>query len=432
MKKIKSFKVLSALTIIVTTLFLGGLTSSATEITPGLSEQIEFRKEFGLETNLDKIKSLNQNIKLHAESNFEIPLTKAEEEELDERFKIQNKYIPKIRKHLDGKYKNEDFTLYINQENKGEIVIKLKQASGHKNATEQKDSMVIELKSVGPMFSYRVEDGNYSESDLDKISEQIWEKKDQQNLDFDSTSVDVINEKVIVGIIDYTLEKERQLRLAFEDFPLEVVQVDPPNNHRGSYGGEKIVNSRGGACSSGYYAKSGSNHYLITAGHCSRSYNASTGVVTNHTSDTYKYGTTSLGKVNSIRFGGKIDALTISVSSSNANSNININGAVRKMSSSQARDGDTVGQAVCKLGYATGKSQCGTLKSKNVGYTISGAAFSGLRGTNLTSTSGDSGGTMYNSFQYLGINKGSGGGYTQVYSQIGEINYSLGLSTYLQ
>ncbi|HAK0904640.1 TPA: trypsin-like serine protease, partial [Listeria monocytogenes] len=415
-----------------TTLFLGGLTSNATEITPDFLEQIEFRKEFGLETNIDKIKLLNQNVKLHEDSNFEIPLTKAEEEELEERFKIQNEYIPKIKKLLDEKYKNEDFTLYINQENKGEIVIKLKQASEHEKVTVQKDTMVNELKSVGPMFNYRIEDGNYSESDLNKISEQMWEKKGQQNLDFDSTSVDVINEKVIVGIIDYTIEKERQLRLAFGDFPLEVVQVDPPNNHRGSYGGEKIVNSRGGACSSGYYAKSGSNHYLITAGHCSRSYNASTGAVTNHTSDTYKYGTTTLGKVNSIRYGGKIDALTISVSSGNANSNININGAVRKMTSSQARNGDTVGQAVCKLGYATGKSQCGTLKSKNVSYTIAGAAFTELRGTNLTSTGGDSGGTMYNSFQYLGINKGSGGGYTQVYSQIGEINYSLGLSTYLQ
>lgn len=68
--------------------------------------------------------------------------------------------------------------------------------------------MVNELKSVGPMFNYRIEDGNYSESDLNKISEQMWEKKGQQNLDFDSTSVDVINEKVIVGIIDYTIEKK--------------------------------------------------------------------------------------------------------------------------------------------------------------------------------------------------------------------------------
>lgn len=81
---------------------------------------------------------------------------------------------------------------------------------------------------------------------------------------------------------------------------------------------------------------------------------------------------------------------------------------------------------------ATEKSQCGTLKRKNVSYTIAGTAFTELRGTYLTSTGGNSGGTMYNSFQYLGINKGSGGGYTQLYSQIREINYSLGLSTYLQ
>ncbi|EAD4044963.1 hypothetical protein UI35_15610, partial [Listeria monocytogenes] len=135
MKRYKYFKALSALSIIITTLFLGGLTSNATEITPDFLEQIEFRKEFGLETNIDKIKLLNQNVKLHEDSNFEIPLTKAEEEELEERFKIQNEYIPKIKKLLDEKYKNEDFTLYINQENKGEIVIKLKQASEHEKVT---------------------------------------------------------------------------------------------------------------------------------------------------------------------------------------------------------------------------------------------------------------------------------------------------------
>ncbi|EPC4738875.1 hypothetical protein RB270_003122, partial [Listeria monocytogenes] len=98
MKRYKYFKALSALSIIITTLFLGGLTSNATEITPDFLEQIEFRKEFGLETNIDKIKLLNQNVKLHEDSNFEIPLTKAEEEELEERFKIQNEYIPKIKK----------------------------------------------------------------------------------------------------------------------------------------------------------------------------------------------------------------------------------------------------------------------------------------------------------------------------------------------
>lgn len=280
----KNFRVLSVLTIIVTTLFLGGLTSNAQEITPDLSEQIEFRKEFGLEIDIEKIKTLNQNIKLHEESNFEIPLTKIEEEELEERFKIQNEYIPKIREFLNKKYKNEDITLYINQENKGEIIIKLKNDSEHKKTTGQRDSMVNELKSVGPMFSYKVENSTYSESDLDNISEQIWEKKERKNLDFDSTSVDVINERVIVGIIDYTLEKEQKIKSVFQDFPLEVMQIDPPDNHGSAHGGEKIVNSRGYSCSAGYYAKSGSNYYLITAGHCSRTY--ASGKATLYYSDT--------------------------------------------------------------------------------------------------------------------------------------------------
>lgn len=423
-------KILSVFTILVATLFFSGLTINAQETIPDLSQQIEFRKEFGLETDIEKIKLLNKDIKLQEESNFEVPLTKAEEKKLEERFKIQNEYIPKIKRLLDEKYGSENFTLYINQENQGEIVIKLKKINNHKKTTAQKNSMINELKGVGPMFSYAIEDSTYSETDLNNISEQIWKKKGQQSLDIDSTSVDVINEKVIVGIINYTLEKEQTIKSAYEDFPLEVIQIDSPDNHRSAYGGEKISNNRGYSCSAGYYAKSGNNHYLITAGHCSRTYSG--GKATLHYSDTYKYGTTTLGKVSSIRYGGSMDALSISVGASNANSNVNINGAVRKMTSSQARNGDTVGQSVCRVGYASGKSQCGTLKSKNVSYSIDGASFSGLRGSNLSSTKGDSGGTVYNSFQYLGITKGTGGGHTHVYSQIGNINAELGLSTYLQ
>lgn len=74
---------------------------------------------------------------------------------------------------------------------------------------------------------------------MNKISEQIWEKKNSLDLEIDSTSVDIINEKITVGIINYTLEKVREIEAAFESYPLEIIEVSPPDNHRSAYGGGK-------------------------------------------------------------------------------------------------------------------------------------------------------------------------------------------------
>jgi hypothetical protein len=88
---------------------------------------------------------------------------------------------------------------------------------------------------------------------------------------------------------------------------------------------------------------------------------------------------------------------------------------------------DVVGQIACKTGTTTGAT-CGTLKSRNVSYTIDGAFFYYLRGTDITSDRGDSGGTVYSGFIYLGITKGSGGGYSHVYSHIDQVNQALNVT----
>ncbi|WPK13514.1 S1 family peptidase [Lysinibacillus louembei] len=420
------YRIIVGLFVLVISILGGSSISLANNDTPSINEQIKFRESFGLDNNIDKIKLLNQNDKQGKGRIFEVPLTEKETMELMERFEVQNNNLPKIKKMLNEKFNQENVTMYIDQSKGGEVVVKLKNYHQKSASTE----LFKELKSINLTIPYRIEEAFYSEEDLNAISDAIWAKKAELNLDFDSTRVDVVNEKIIIGIVEYSTIKEEELLKIFNNYPIEVEQIESPRNFRGPYGGELIVTSRGNTCSTGYYATSGSNYYLVTAGHCSILYDKVTTKQTTYYTDVYKYGTTTLGQVSSIRHTGYVDALTIKVPSSMVNSNIYLNGAVRKMTSSQARNADIVGQAVCKTGKTTFVT-CGTLISKNTSYEVWGNQFIGMRSTNLHAEHGDSGGTVYNNFQYLGIIKGTHGGYV-TYTHIAEINRELSLSTYLQ
>ncbi|KIY22515.1 hypothetical protein [Mesobacillus subterraneus] len=96
-------KFLFILTIIVSVFLIGNSTLASTEKVPNFSEQIEFRKEFGLEANHTKVELLNLEGKLLQNSKFQVPLTIEEEEELEKRFALQNEEVPKVKKFLDDK-----------------------------------------------------------------------------------------------------------------------------------------------------------------------------------------------------------------------------------------------------------------------------------------------------------------------------------------
>ena len=264
-----------------------------------------------------------------------------------------------------------------------------------------------------------IERAIYTEMDLDLIAESIIEDSKENFVKVDSVAVDVINETIQVGLIDFTDEKATKILSYYSDLPIEVISVAAPTSDRTAYGGEAISKNRGGDCSAGYYARSGTSYYLITAGHCSRTWNDATETATYHYTDIYNFNGDRLGQPSLIIFYGTVDATAISVSSTKATRTININGGLRNMSSYEARYGDVVGQVVCMTGKYN--QSCSTLKSKNVGYAIQGSWLSGLRGSSYLREGGDSGGTVYSSFKYVGVHSGFGGGYS-TYSQIGEIN----------
>lgn len=392
-----------------------------------LSDQIEFRKEFGLDTSLPKLKKLNTIEKGSQANEFQVPLIDEELKELKERFIIQTEEVPKVKGYLEKKYKADSFSIYIDQSAGGEIVVKFKEG---KFLPTDHSFINNELKKVSTKLNYRIENTKYTEQELDQFSSELWSKIDEFSVKFDTTSVDVINETLIIGLEDYTEENVAKLQQELKGYPVNFIQVAKPTDSRSPYGGERLTMSSGGTCSAGYYAMSGTSRYLVTAGHCSRDFDDTTGNPIYYYNDVYNYGAFRVGVINKIRYGGSADAASVTTDAVNANSYININGAIRKMTSSQARYGDTVGQAVCVTGQYS--SNCGTLQSKNVSYTVDGSYFSNIRGSSASVISGDSGGTVYNSFQYLGVVKGYAGSYKLTYSQIGEVNYHLGLSTYLQ
>ncbi len=392
-------------------------------------KSLSFREEFGL--SLEKQHVLNVINSQTEQEYYEygVPLTPDEEKEIGRRIELQETIVPQIIQVLEqkGQLQDSDYTLYIDQKNGGKIVLKLKQDLLSKAKLGLLQST---LSAVNLDQEVIFQEAIYTEQDLDNISEKILEIGKSQEMTIDSISVDVIEENIIIGLVDYSVDREKELTTYLSGVPIKVIQVEPPSDNRAPYGGEIISNSRGSHCSTGYYATKGSAYYLVTAGHCSRTWNNSTKKATFHYSDVYSKNGERLGQVSQIEYGGSVDALTVTVNSSTANSYININGASRKMTSFEARNTDVVGQVVCKTGYKTG-STCSTLQSKNVSLSMSGAWFTKLRGSSYTSDSGDSGGTVYANAKYLGVHKGTGGGY-KLYSQIGEVNHVLGLTPYLK
>lgn len=383
---------------------------------------IEFRKEFGFTADLNEVLEISSNYK-NINNEFGVPLSPDEIENLKGRQDIQDRILPNVQATLMTNLKKEDYSIYIDQKDNGKIVVKLKDFNNNIDKVKNNIEKKITKSNLNDI---KFENANYTEDELDIIAEIILKDAKSHKVKIDSVSVDTINEKLIIGLINYQQENALELLEFYKEYPIEVIKVDEPGDHRTAYGGERLDKSRGGSCSAGYYAKKGTSYFLITAGHCSRTWDGQE--ATYHYSDVYDYNGDKLGSVNNIGYGGSIDALTISVSSSKANRTVNINGGLRNMTSYEQRDADVVGQTVCMVGQYN--STCSTLKSKNVSYSRDGSWFSRLRGSSYSTQGGDSGGTVYSSFKYLGINKGSGGGYSGNYTQIGEINTLWGLTGY--
>lgn len=368
--------------------------------------EMKFREEFGLETNTDTIKSAFENYEV---GRFGVRLSPEEEKELTNRIQFQENTTPKLRAILSAEF-GDDYTLYIDQKNQGTYHIGVKKE-------------ISEINNVKALFNetnkFIVSTIEYSELDLVTLQNKIIESidyLDEKGIVYRESYTDVIDQKVYVGIDDFTVSKEKMLTDLFGDTVIVQQAGGGADDNRASTsstmkGGLRITNSNGGSCSVGFMVEraSDSKKFVATAGHCA-------------TADYYQ-GTNSIGHMLYEDYGPHADVAYIGYGPSNVDYT---GGKIYKTSTTnekydrtQNAQEDVVGEAVCMSGASTETNsiKCGTLKDRNYSWRVNDVLFTELRCATYTSASGDSGGTVFGGTTLKGINKGHNSGFG-IYSQM--------------
>ncbi|MEK3660016.1 S1 family peptidase [Paenibacillus sp. FSL F4-0236] len=377
-------------------------------------EELSFRQQFGLDTNISKVKQMDsKDDNIMVDSKFGVRLTKLEEEQLIKRINHQTENLPLVKEYLDKNIK--DGLVFIDQKSGGIINIGIK-------ADTNKDQYESDFKKIyGDSSLINVFVTKYSENDLNELNEKLISliNTDFNGVTITDTLVDLAEQKIQVGVKDFNETKRKILEETFNADMLSIREsavvsddVDRNSTYNPLQAGTKIVNNNtGGYCSIGFLAKpSGSiSGYIVTAAHCGTAGNS------------FNQGTNNVGAIGTRVYGGSVDAATIGTSSLSYSNDL-------YTSSSRAGYFDTVqandfaGSMVCMSGAssATNPVSCGTILSKSVSYSIDGVTFSNLRSASYTSAPGDSGAPTYYGTVLMGINKGRHNG-NAVYSYIGNV-----------
>ncbi|WP_338553155.1 S1 family peptidase [Paenibacillus sp. KS-LC4] len=369
------------------------------------SNELKFRKEFGLDSSLVTVQN---TIKNNEVGKYGVHLSPTEEAKLNLRIEYQEKVNSALTTILDEKLGSE-YTLYIDQSNNGTYHIGVKNKGLFK--LENLETLIDPLFTGE--YKYRIETISYSESDLDetvtKINENL-EYLKRQNIMVNQVYTDVINQRVNVGVVMVTEEKKKVLENLFGNM-LNIQEAEESGNSNRATtsstmkGGLKITytsNSSSYKCSVGFMVKPPNGaKFAVTAGHC---------YGTN-----YQQGTNSIGSMVYYKNSGNTDAGMVGGGPSSVDYT---GGGIYKTASTndkydrtQNASEDVVGEAICMSGASsdTNSVSCGTLNSKNYSATFSGTTFTKLRKASYTSVGGDSGGTVYGGTTLKGVNKGYSG-----------------------
>lgn len=408
-------KLILMLTACILFLCSGSISAAEFESYIFTKEDLSFRQQFGLDTNLSKVNQLaSQADNTLIDSKFGVKLTKSEEEQLSKRINHQTSKLPLIKDYLDKNIK--DGIVFIDQKSGGVVNIGIK-------SEENKDQFESDLKKIYSDSSLiNVFITEYTQNELNELNEKLIPLmgKDFNGVTITDTLVDLTEQKVQVGVKDYDETKRRILEEAFNANMLSIREsavvsddLDRNSTYNPLQAGTKIVNnSTGNYCSIGFLAKppGSSSGYIVTAAHC--------GVVGN----SFSQGTTSnVGTMGSRVYGGNVDVATIGTSSLSYSNDLYTSSS-RAGSFNYVQANDFVGNMVCMSGASSANNpvSCGTILSLSVSYSYDGAFFTGLRSASYTSAPGDSGAPTYYSNTLMGINKGRHNG-NGVYSFIGNV-----------
>ncbi|MUG85389.1 hypothetical protein GNP92_03380 [Paenibacillus timonensis] len=408
-------KFILMLTAAVLFLCSGSISASSEFESYALSkEELSFRQQFGLETNLSKGNQLaSQGDNILVDTKFGVRLTKLEEEQLSKRINHQTNKLPLINDYLD--YNIKDAIVFIDQKSGGIVNIGIK-------SEKNREQIESDLKKIyGDPSFINVFVTKYSEKDLNELNEKLISliNKDYNGVTITDTLVDLTEQKIHVGVKDFDETKRRVLEDAFNANMLSIREpaivsddLDRNSTYNPLQAGTQIVNkSTGGYCSIGFLAKpSGSTSgYIVTAAHCGSAGNS------------FSQGTNNVGSIGARVYGGNVDAATIGTSSLSYSNDLYTSSS-RAGYFDTVQANDFVGSMVCMSGASssTNPVSCGTILSKSVAYSIDGVSFNSLRSASYTSAPGDSGAPTYYSTVLMGINKGRYNG-NAVYSYIGNV-----------
>ena len=173
-----------------------------------------------------------------------------------------------------------------------------------------------EYSNIARKFGVVVSKCDYSYKELVSLSTQTWEANEEKfSNHLQSVGIDEKENRVFVTVFKLE-ELETKSKPSTNELKNNgrfiVKSVESESESRfvvALVGGNKITINRSdgvATCSVGFAAKSGTNTGFVTAGHCSKS-----------TSDSVKFGSTTVGTVKKRQLSGKVDASWVQLSSGN-------------------------------------------------------------------------------------------------------------------
>lgn len=222
-----------------------------------IKENIEFRKKFGLKSELNYVLSLLKDDSIKKSSHaFGVLLTEVEQEELNNRIEFQDKIVKKVKETFKG---NKSFgTVYVDQGQGGIIRV------GLTNSKEFVKSEIKEIIEFAGNNSDKIEffETKYSEEILKQTHQNILsdiEKVD--GITFTSVQTNVVDGVVEVAIKEFNPENIDKLNTFFNSEMVKIVEgKESSDTSRTTYtrplvGGLRIVNSISGSGCTGAFQR---------------------------------------------------------------------------------------------------------------------------------------------------------------------------------
>ncbi|RED51630.1 S1 family peptidase [Cohnella lupini] len=382
------------------------------------------REEYGLSTDAFTIRKLIEKYDGEKIIYEDFYMTVEEKKELDSRFSHQNEFVPKVKEKAKELLTEDDFGgLYVSQEEGGILYV------GVKNLNKKNNDRLNGIKNeYKDETKVKFIDMKHSEKELTIILDKIqnkWSTYAIKGIGLQYTSLDTINNKIEIGLINNTAEAQQLFRDEYGD--LFIFYKTEPSVHKeegdtSTYvnpmqGGTNLHNyTAGNNCSAGFAAKSNAEnlYWMVTAGHC---YGTGALNVVYHPTQSSTNKLTLGVAVGNVRNSGKVDAMLIGVGLRSQLSNKLYYQYVgsKTLTSYATGSSEYVGQHVCIASRSN--DSCGTILSTSLNYDDQ----TDITAANYTAIPGDSGGTIFGNGVLFGVHEGdqqlSGStveGYTQV------------------